>query len=103
MDFRTDVVIVGTGVAGTFSALNLPKDKNIIMITKSDLESSDSFLAQGGICVLTDENDYDNYFEDTPLLWKLRRKISNLIEPVLLIEDMSNPLYCDIARTGILI
>ena len=62
MDFRTDVVIVGTGVAGTFSALNLPKDKNIIMITKSDLESSDSFLAQGGICVLTDENDYDNYF-----------------------------------------
>ena len=73
------------------------------MITKSDLESSDSFLAQGGICVLTDENDYDNYFEDTPLLWKLRRKISNLIEPVLLIEDMSNPLYCDIARTGILI
>ena len=65
MDFRTDVVIVGTGVAGTFSALNLSKDKNIIMITKSDLESSDSFLAQGGICVLTDENDYDNYFEDT--------------------------------------
>ena len=45
----------------------------------------------------------DNYFEDTPLLWKLRRKISNLIEPVLLIEDMNNPLYCDIARTGILI
>ena len=45
----------------------------------------------------------DNYFEDTPLLWKLRRRISNLIEPVLLIEDMNNPLYCDIARTGILI
>ena len=45
----------------------------------------------------------DNYFEDTPLLWKLRRKISNLIEPVLLIEDMNNPLYCDIARTCILI
>lgn len=45
----------------------------------------------------------DNYFEETPLLWKLRRKISNLIEPVLLIEDMNNPLYCDIARTGILI
>ena len=45
----------------------------------------------------------DNYFEDTPLLWKLRRKISNLIEPVLLTEDMSNPLYCDITKTGILI
>ena len=44
----------------------------------------------------------DNYFEDTPLLWKLRRKISNLIEPVLLIENMKNTLYCDIAKTGIL-
>ena len=45
-----DVVIAGTGVAGLYSALNLPRDKKIIMITKSDVESSDSFLAQGGIC-----------------------------------------------------
>ena len=29
------------------------------------MRSSDSFLAQGGICVLRDENDYDSYFEDT--------------------------------------
>ena len=29
------------------------------------MESSDSFLAQGGICVLRDESDYDSYFEDT--------------------------------------
>ena len=28
-------------------------------------ESSDSFLAQGGICVLRNEDDYDSYFEDT--------------------------------------
>ena len=45
----------------------------------------------------------DNYFDDTPLLWKLRRRISNLIEPVLLTEDMDNPLYRDIKKTGILI
>lgn len=43
----------------------------------------------------------DNYFEDTPLLWKLKRKISNLIEPVLLTEDTNNPLYADILKTGI--
>ena len=65
MKTEADVVIVGTGVAGLFSALNLPGDKKIIMITKSDLESSDSFLAQGGISVLRDEEDYDSYFEDT--------------------------------------
>lgn len=45
----------------------------------------------------------DNYFEDTPLLWKLRRKISNLIEPVLLTEGTDDPLYADILKTGILI
>lgn len=65
MEIHTDVVIVGTGVAGLFSALNLSSDRDIVMITKSDVESSDSFLAQGGICVLRDEDDYDSYFEDT--------------------------------------
>lgn len=60
-----DVVIVGTGVSGLFSALHLPVDQQIIMLTKSDLESSDSFLAQGGICVLRDENDYESFMEDT--------------------------------------
>lgn len=65
METNTDIVIVGTGVAGLFAALSLPRDKKIVIITKSDLESSDSYLAQGGICVMRDEEDYDSYFEDT--------------------------------------
>ena len=65
MNRKTDVVIAGTGAAGLFAALNLPQEKEIIMITKSDLRSSDSYLAQGGICVLRDDEDYDSYFEDT--------------------------------------
>ena len=64
-NLQAEVVIVGPGVGGCFSALNLSEDLSIIMITKSDLESSDSFLAQGGICVLHDDDDYDSYFEDT--------------------------------------
>ncbi|MDO4340975.1 MAG: L-aspartate oxidase [Eubacteriales bacterium] len=62
---NADVMIVGCGVAGLFAALHLPKDKQILMITKEDLKSSDSFLAQGGICVLHDEQDYDSFMEDT--------------------------------------
>ncbi len=54
------------------------------------------------IAVVVDHLNED-YFADTPLLWKLKRKISNLIEPVLLIEDINNPLYSDIIKTGILI
>lgn len=62
---KTDVLIVGCGVSGLYCALNLPKDKKIIIITKSDAEKSDSYLAQGGICVQRDDNDYDAFFEDT--------------------------------------
>ena len=58
-----DAIIVGTGVAGCFAALHLPEDWEILMITKGDLEESDSFLAQGGICVLRDESDYDSFFD----------------------------------------
>lgn len=62
---KTDILIVGSGCAGLYAALHLPQDKNITIITKSDLESNDSFLAQGGMCVLKDISDYDAYFEDT--------------------------------------
>lgn len=65
MDIYTDVVVVGTGVGGLFSALNIGKDRKVVLLTKADAESSDSFLAQGGICVQRDEEDYDSYFEDT--------------------------------------
>lgn len=60
-----DVVIVGCGVAGLYTAIHLPKDKKILMISKEDFESCDSMLAQGGICVLHDEDDYESFFEDT--------------------------------------
>ncbi len=62
---NADILIIGTGVGGLFTALNLPKDKNILMITKDVCESSDSFLAQGGICVLKSEDDYESYYNDT--------------------------------------
>ena len=62
---KTDVLIVGCGVAGLYCALNLPEDKKIIVITKNEAPKSDSFLAQGGICVLRDEEDFQSFFEDT--------------------------------------
>ncbi len=62
---KTDIIIVGSGVAGLYCALNLPKDKNIIIVTKNKARRSDSYLAQGGICVLRDEDDYSSFFNDT--------------------------------------
>ena len=60
-----DVIIVGTGAAGLFCALNFPETKKVCIITKKRADESDSFLAQGGICMLRGEEDYEDYFEDT--------------------------------------
>ena len=60
-----DAIIVGTGAAGLYCALNLPKRKKILMLIKQGADLSDSFLAQGGICMLRGEDDYEDYFEDT--------------------------------------
>jgi len=65
MEKKYDVVIVGCGVAGLYCALNLNPNKKILIITKSKIEECDSFLAQGGICMLRNDEDYDSYFEDT--------------------------------------
>ena len=59
-----DVIIVGTGAAGLYCALMLPERKKILMLTKQEADLSDSFLAQGGICMLRGEDDYKDYFED---------------------------------------
>lgn len=62
---QTNIIIVGSGAAGLFCALHLPDDKNITILTKKTAEESDSFLAQGGICVLKSDEDYHRYYEDT--------------------------------------
>ena len=62
---KTDVLIVGCGVSGLYCALHLPRDKKVAIVTKDAMDKSDSYLAQGGICVLRDEQDYDSFFEDT--------------------------------------
>lgn len=62
---KTDILIVGSGCAGLYCALHLPKEKQILILTKAEVEESDSFLAQGGMCMLKDESDFDAFFEDT--------------------------------------
>ena len=60
-----DTLIVGAGVAGMNCALHLPAGMRALVVCKGGLRESDSFLAQGGICVLHDRGDEQSYFEDT--------------------------------------
>ena len=62
---KYDIIIAGAGVAGLNAALFLPRDKDILLISKESPKHSDSYLAQGGICVLKWDGDHDIFFEDT--------------------------------------
>ena len=64
-DMSCDVVIAGCGVAGLYAALNLPTSMNVVMLSKGAVDECDSMLAQGGICVLPEGQDYEAFFEDT--------------------------------------
>ncbi len=46
---NTDIVIVGAGLAGIYTALNIDSTKRVDIIVKEDLVDTNSRLAQGGI------------------------------------------------------
>ena len=60
-----ETLVIGAGAAGLNCALHLPAGSDVLVVCKGGLKESDSFLAQGGICVLHDEGDAESYFEDT--------------------------------------
>lgn len=62
-----DVIIIGSGIAGVYTALEIPGNYQIGIITKETLDISNSVLAQGGIAVSLDEqNDSPQlHFKDT--------------------------------------
>ena len=62
-----DVLIVGSGVAGMYGALQFDDNTDVLLLSKYDKTVSNSNLAQGGIAaVLSFEDDsYEQHAEDT--------------------------------------
>ena len=61
-----DVIVVGSGVAGLYAALNFNSEYKVAILTKSELKDSSSWQAQGGIAaVLTEEDCFQLHMEDT--------------------------------------
>ncbi len=60
-----DVLIVGAGVAGLYTAINLPKNLNVLVLAKSEPSASNTYWAQGGIAVSKDEFDVELHIKDT--------------------------------------
>ncbi len=63
---RYDVVVVGAGIAGLYTALNLDPSMKCCVFAKETIDISNSWLAQGGIAVVTaPDDDPELHFKDT--------------------------------------
>lgn len=61
-----DVIIIGSGIAGVYTALSIDPSKDILILTKEKIEISSSVLAQGGIAVSLGKQDSPGlHFDDT--------------------------------------
>lgn len=69
-----DIVILGSGVAGLYAALQFDSKYNVLVISKKSAELSNSSLAQGGIAAVLDkENDtFELHTEDTLIAGKYK-------------------------------
>jgi L-aspartate oxidase len=57
MSIKTDVLIIGSGIAGLFAALKISEYADVILVTKKNKAESNTNYAQGGIASVIDPND----------------------------------------------
>lgn len=61
-----DVVIIGSGIAGLYCALHINSELQVAVITKANIDESNSYLAQGGIAaVISKEDQFIGHIQDT--------------------------------------
>lgn len=66
MSIKTEVLIIGSGIAGLFAALKISEYANVILVTKKNKAESNTNYAQGGIASVIDPNDsFNKHVEDT--------------------------------------
>ncbi len=62
---KYDVLIVGAGIAGLYAAMNLPKNKKVLVVCKDIPWECNSFYAQGGMSTALNREDIPLHVEDT--------------------------------------
>jgi L-aspartate oxidase len=62
---KYDVLIIGAGIAGLYAAMNIPKEKNVLVVCKDIPWECNTFYAQGGMVTALDEADIPLHVKDT--------------------------------------
>jgi L-aspartate oxidase len=65
---QTDCIVVGAGIAGLYTALQLSKEAEVILVTKKSLVDSNTRWAQGGIAAVTSEIDSPQLHKEDTLM-----------------------------------
>ena len=64
--FSFDYLVIGSGLAGLFTALNLSKQGRVAVVSKREMEETNTRNAQGGIaCVIDHSDSFDEHISDT--------------------------------------
>ena len=63
---KYDFLVLGSGLAGLSTALYVAQFGSVGLVTKSSLDSSNSYFAQGGIAAaMSDSDSIENHVQDT--------------------------------------
>jgi L-aspartate oxidase len=67
---KADVLVIGSGISGLSYAIKISEqmpDAQIIVVTKSDEDESNTKYAQGGLAVVTDfdKDNFEKHIQDT--------------------------------------
>ncbi len=75
-----DVLVVGSGVAGVYAALNFDPTVQVLVISKRELTLCNSFLAQGGVAAVVDKehDDYRLHIADTLIAGSYKNDLHSL-------------------------
>ena len=93
---KYDVLIIGAGLAGLYTAMNLPKEKKVLVVCKDIPWECNTFYAQGGMVTALDENDIPLHVQDTMVAGAYH----NNEEAVKIMSEMSLHTTEDILQRG---
>ncbi|OBZ15405.1 L-aspartate oxidase [Bacillus sp. FJAT-27264] len=65
---KTDCIVIGSGIAGLFTAIKASEDRRVIMLTKKSLMESNTRYAQGGIAAVISDDDSPAYHRQDTLM-----------------------------------
>ncbi len=65
MTDKYDVLIIGAGIAGLYAAMNIPKEKKVLVVCKDIPWECNTFYAQGGMVTALNVADIPLHIEDT--------------------------------------